>query len=216
MTDSKPTSEQIEFARLSELLALRLILRDLTKALPEKTLPGRSALELAEIEAALTLWLAPLPDRLLLEVRRQTKTARHVGRAQTKPFHARTQKAIAGLCNRVLAARGSIKPIAGSGRDVAGIEILAMKGLIENLLARATERDSIIDAYFDTALREREVPEAPDLETRVRKDALQSKLVFWQDFLMRTGWLKGYGGIYKNDVRVENWNPSMDEPAEDR
>jgi len=216
MTDSKPTSEQIEFARLSELLALRLILRDLTKALPEKTLPGRSALELAEIEAALTLWLAPLPDRLLLEVRRQTKTARHVGRAQTKPFHARTQKAIAGLCNRVLAARGSIKPIAGSGRDVAGIEILAMKGLIENLLARATERDSIIDAYFDTALREREVPEAPDLETRVRKDALQSKLVFWQDFLMRTGGLKGYGGIYKNDVRVENWNPSMDEPAEDR
>jgi len=216
MTDSKPTSEQIEFARLSELLALRLILRDLTKALPEKTLPGRSALELAEIEAALTLWLAPLPDRLLLEVRRQTKTARHVGRAQTKPFHARTQKAIAGLCNRVLAARGSIKPIAGSGRDVAGIEILAMKGLIENLLARATERDSIIDAYFDTALREREVPEAPDLETRVRKDALQSKLVFWQDFLMRTGGLKGYGGIYKNDVRVGNWNPSMDEPAEDR
>ena len=146
MTDRKPTSEQIEFARLSELLALRLIVRDLTRALPEKTLPGQSALELAEIEAALTLWLAPLPDSLLLEVRRQTKTARHVGRAQTRPFHARTQKAIAGLCNRVLAARGSIKPIAGSARDVAGIEMLAMKGLIETLLARATERDPIIDA----------------------------------------------------------------------
>ena len=78
MTDRKPTSEQIEFARLSELLALRLIVRDLTRALPEKTLPGQSALELAEIEAALTLWLSPLPDSLLLEVRRQTKTARDV------------------------------------------------------------------------------------------------------------------------------------------
>ena len=217
MTDRKPTSEQIEFARLSELLALRLIVRDLTRALPEKTLPGQSALELAEIEAALTLWLAPLPDSLLLEVRRQTKTARHVGRAQTRPFHARTQKAVAGLCNRVLAARGSIKPIAGSARDVAGIEMLAMKGLIETLLARATERASIIDAYFHTALREREVPdEAADLETRVLKDALQSQLVFWQDFLMRTGGLAGYGGIYKDVARIDDWHPTIDEPTEDR
>ena len=216
MADTGPTTEQIELARLSELLALRRIVRNLTTALPDKRLPGPSALELAEIEAALTLWLAPIPDRLLLEVRRKTKTARYTGRAQTRPLHARTQKAIAGLCSRVLAARGSIQPVAGSGRDVAGVEILAMKGLIENLLARAKERDLIIDAYFDTALRERETPgEASDLETRVLKDALRSQLVFWQDFLMRTGGLTGYGGIYKDVARIDDWNPSMGQPAED-
>ena len=217
MAEGRPTTEQIEFARLSELLALRRIVRSLTTALPEKALPGPSALELAEIEAALTLWLAPIPDRLLLEIRRKTRTARHTGRPETRPFHARTQKAIAGLCNRVLAARGSIKPAAGSGRDVAGIEMLAMKGLLENLLARATERDTIIDVYFDTAVRERRAPdEATDLETRVLKDALRSQLVFWQDFLMRTGGLKGYGGIYKDVARIDDWNPSMSRSAEDR
>nr|AGU11410.1 hypothetical protein [uncultured organism] len=216
MNDSKPTAGQVELARLSELLALRRIVRNLTTALPEKVLPGPTALELAEIEAALTLWLAPIPDKLLLEVRRKTKAAPYTGRAQTRPLHPRTQKAIAGLCNRVLAARGSIQPVAGSGRDVAGIEILAMKGLIENLLARATERDSIIDAYFDTALREREIPDdATDLETRILRDALRSQLLFWQDFLMRTGGLTRYGGIYKDVARIDDWNPSMGQPAED-
>ena len=84
-----------------------------------------------------------------------------------------------------------------------------MKGLIENLLARAMERDSIIDAYFDTALREREtLGEATDLETRVLKDALRSQLVFWQDFLMRTSGLTGYGiaaGLARWRTRGRRW-----------
>jgi len=55
MANTGPTTEQIELARLSELLALRRIVRNLTTALPNKRLPGPSALDLAEIEAALTL-----------------------------------------------------------------------------------------------------------------------------------------------------------------